>query len=177
MTGKIDKTQELAGLKRLVDAYGADQARWPAADRNRFARLLAEEPEARTVLAQARALDRLLDAAAAEVAPRTTALADRIVAAALAETAGARSNETPRGRVVPLPARGPHTRITTARAGRGTMMPTAALLAACLVAGLYLGGVINLDPVLQNVADTFGIAAEFDTAGVGLADDADEDLL
>ena len=37
----------------LLDVYGADRARWPAADRLRFAQLLSKDPLARKMLGEA----------------------------------------------------------------------------------------------------------------------------
>jgi hypothetical protein len=41
----------------LLDGYGADLGRWPAAERNRALALLARSPEAAAALGRARALD------------------------------------------------------------------------------------------------------------------------
>ncbi len=52
---------QLERFRVLVEAYGGDPRRWPAAERARAAELLAGSPEARALLAEAGALDRLLD--------------------------------------------------------------------------------------------------------------------
>ena len=52
---------QLERFRELVDAYGGDPSRWPAAERGPAAGLLAGSPEARALLAEAGALDRLLD--------------------------------------------------------------------------------------------------------------------
>jgi hypothetical protein len=48
-------------LDELIDAYGADPVRWPAAERAAAQALLARTPDARTRLAEAAALDSRLD--------------------------------------------------------------------------------------------------------------------
>ncbi len=53
----------IARLRALVDAYGAEPRRWPAADRSAAERLVAGSAEARAVVAAAARLDRLLDLA------------------------------------------------------------------------------------------------------------------
>ena len=49
-------------FKAMIDAYGADSARWPAAEREAALRFAAEDARAEAWLEEARALDRLLDA-------------------------------------------------------------------------------------------------------------------
>ncbi len=52
-------------FEELLEAKGADLATWHEAERSAAERLLAESPEARAALAQARALDELLGATVA----------------------------------------------------------------------------------------------------------------
>lgn len=68
----------LERIKTLVEAYGANPARWPAGDRAVAEAFLKATPEARTWLEDAAALDRLLDAAETQMVTR--ALEDRILA-------------------------------------------------------------------------------------------------
>jgi hypothetical protein len=65
----------------LADAYGGDVARWPAAERDAAAIIMAADPAwAETVLAQARTLDSRLDA---WTPPRVSAaLTEAVVATA-----------------------------------------------------------------------------------------------
>jgi hypothetical protein len=78
----------------LLDAYGADPARWPEAERADARALLERSPQARVRRDAAAALDVLLDrAATAEPSP---ALAERILAQA---------PRAPRAKVVRLRAR------------------------------------------------------------------------
>jgi negative regulator of sigma E activity len=68
-------------FRRITEAYGASPERWPRAERDAARALLdAREPEALAALADARALDGLLDAHA--VAAPSDALARRIIASA-----------------------------------------------------------------------------------------------
>lgn len=67
-------------LHALAEAYGADLCRWPASERAFAESLIAADPSLKTVLAQAAALDALLDAS-----PPPTPSADltaRLLAAA-----------------------------------------------------------------------------------------------
>ena len=49
-------------LHALAEAYGADLRRWPASERVFAESLIAADPSLKTALAQAAALDALLDA-------------------------------------------------------------------------------------------------------------------
>ena len=67
-------------LEALAQAYGGDLRRWPADQRAFAESLIAVDPAARSVLDEAAALDRLLDASPA-VAPSAD-LAARVLAGA-----------------------------------------------------------------------------------------------
>lgn len=68
-----------ARLETLLDAYGADAAHWPDAERADALALLARSPEAQRMLAEARRLDALL--ATANVPAPADGLGDAIVGA------------------------------------------------------------------------------------------------
>ena len=169
MKDKQERAGELAELERIVAAVGADAARWPAAARGRLSALVARDPQAALIVAEARAVDRLLDAAPV-VRTAATGLADRIVAAALAAEVTRTTAE-----VIPLPRR------AVPGGGRPAVRTgwrAAAAMAASLVAGIYLGGSVNLAPVLQDLADAAGIAIELEGFSMAMTDDAgDEDTL
>lgn len=52
----------LERLKAILEAYGADSARWPVAEREAALALVRDEPNARALLGQAQALDQALSA-------------------------------------------------------------------------------------------------------------------
>ncbi|MCK6554813.1 hypothetical protein L6Q96_09570 [Candidatus Binatia bacterium] len=98
----------LARLRALVDAYGANPERWPAAERAAAEQLLRTSPEAQRYRDAAAGLDALLDLAC-EPEP-SAALRDRI----LATTASRASNDD-----APLPRRhAPHSAVRPATARR-----------------------------------------------------------
>jgi hypothetical protein len=69
-------------LKRLLEAYGAESERWPPGDRQAALALLAASPAARALVAEARRLDRLLEAVpVGSTAPAATAALRRRIAA------------------------------------------------------------------------------------------------
>ncbi|MDZ4866076.1 MAG: hypothetical protein SGI91_02035 [Alphaproteobacteria bacterium] len=65
-------------FKTLVEAYGANPARWPEAERVAALLFAEQSAEARDMLQEAAAFDRLLDTA--ETHPATRTLEDRILA-------------------------------------------------------------------------------------------------
>ena len=172
------ENDEMDALERLLASHGADRTRWPAPERLRFAPLLAASEQARRRLAEAAALDRLLDLAPE---PRTnrSALADRIVAAASQEAAGPQ--------VIRLPQRGGMGSLLGSAAARASAFGResmrsgqwagGALLAASLVLGAFIGtsGVFNsaIQPLTVAAADETDTDADanqvaFGADGVGL---------
>ena len=71
-----------ADFERLLAVYGSNRARWPADARAQASRLVARSADARTLLAEAEALDLALDRAPRPSLVGEAALAARIVAAA-----------------------------------------------------------------------------------------------
>ncbi|MBI2585676.1 MAG: hypothetical protein HYW28_07355 [Rhodospirillales bacterium] len=101
-------------LQRLIEAYGADPARWPAAERDAARALLAQTPDAAAMRARARLLDEALDG----FAPAADAGAEQRLLRALAE----------------LPRQAPA--MPPLMAG---FWPRAAMLAAASMAGVIIG--------------------------------------
>lgn len=134
------KDMDKRRLDALLDAYGADPARWPAAERNAAQALLASDPTAQARLEQARLLDRALDALPPAPAPAGD-LAARIRNAARQPVAPAIT--------VPAPA-------NTNSPWRFT-----AALAASAVIGLWLGfaAVPVTSPFTSGGSTTIDLAA------------------
>lgn len=134
MTGSMMDRRDLELLQRMLDIHGADRDRWPATDRLRLARVIAESEEAQRMLREAAALDRLLDLAPVVPAVREAALAERIVArAATLPRLVQLGNEAVPSRGSSRPFRVP----AFQRLGR--VAPAASLLAAALVLGIFAG--------------------------------------
>ncbi|MGD9868316.1 MAG: hypothetical protein AB7U38_10005 [Hyphomicrobiales bacterium] len=128
MKQKSQKPGAIGRLEHVLAVYGANSGRWPDAERASLRELCARDPQAKGLLDEASALDRLLDAAPAGNA--SAALQARIVAAAAAESGA---------RVVPIDS----FRERRAAGGglslrRGGFWPAAAL-AASFAFGIYLG--------------------------------------
>ena len=63
MTNTSNNGMTLADFERLLDVYGGDRTRWPAEARAAAAQLVARDAKARRMLAEAEALDRVLERA------------------------------------------------------------------------------------------------------------------
>jgi len=116
MTGTSTEREALAQLQALLDAYGAEPRRWPAARREPAEALLARSPEARALQAAAARLDGLIDTAGVEPAPAH--LVGRVIAAA------------------------PQPRAQGGRWFAGLLKPAAGLAFAAVL-GVALGGVVS----------------------------------
>jgi hypothetical protein len=164
---------ELDALERAFERFGSDRTRWPAPVRREFAGLLAGDAEAQQRLREAEALDRLLDLAPPPGID-TRALADRILAAAVADKRVAR----------PAPAAAKPAPLHQRRAWGGveSQWPAAALLAASLVLGMFTGisGSLNTAVAPLMVASTTG-ESEIDPGQIAFDGDAlslfEEDML
>ena len=138
-------------LEAVVEAYGGDRTRWPAVDRLRFAPLIASDRRARESVAEAIALDRLLD-----MAPTVSRARERTLAARIAAMAA----EEPRRPAVsarPVVARstagwqGPSHALAMLR------RPAAAVLAASLLIGIVAGSSGVAIPAAGIVAEALGL--------------------
>ena len=79
----------LERFKAILEAYGGEERRWPTAERESALAFADGSAEAKRLLAEARALDRLLDEAETSSADR--ALEDRIMASFGKSEGGGRS--------------------------------------------------------------------------------------
>ncbi|MCB1484180.1 MAG: hypothetical protein KDJ17_04730 [Hyphomicrobiaceae bacterium] len=146
-------------LQDVLDAYGGDRTRWPAHVRLELSQLLTVSAEARQQLAEAQALDRLLDLAPAVPKARIDALAERIMAQAVTSP-----------RVVAI-GRKPASRPVTSHWGR--LGGGIAALAASLVMGIAVGQSSAIAPTVSEIADAAGLSSSADTQQFAQFDDAD----
>jgi hypothetical protein len=179
MTNKDTQATDREALARLLEIHGADRTRWPARERLRFAGVISEDKAAAKLLAEAEALDRLLDRAPRASSTGIEALKERIMSAALkthepqlAVIAGGK-------KVAVLPQAQRGRRFLSARFAE---WPAAAVLAASLVLGVMLGTTGTVETTMQEVAQAAGFGSgTSEGEQVALGDDAlgqiDEDLL
>ena len=135
--------KQLGRLENVLNVFGADPNRWPAAKRDVLEDLVRTDKSAAKLLDEAEALMRVMDTAPARLA--NTALRTRIAAAAL-------DDPTRDATVVPLaPKRGQTGRTFPIR--RAVSMWPAAALAASFAFGLYMGisgfGGVAVESVFQ----------------------------
>jgi len=135
--------QDLAYLQGLVDVYGGDETRWPLAQRARFASFVAEVPEARAMVAEARALDAMIGQASRSDTASAKAIAARAVRSVQAHSARTDAIAPERhANVVRWPR--PSLRIEAWAA--------AAVMVAALAFGLFAGQSGWIDPALETLA-------------------------
>ena len=176
MTNIGNPGMALADFERLLEVYGGDRTRWPADARAAAAQLVARDSNARLVLAEAEALDRVLERAPLPSLTVEAALADRIVTAAhrsprIVKVAGRQSSVVPlsNGRVHPQQERRWKLGLF-----RGDMR-VASVLAASLVVGIVIG----ISSLPQSVVPALADLAGGDRSGYNLAlvEPFDEDVL
>ncbi len=161
----MTQAKDIADLVHRLDVSGADRTRWPAQERLRFASLIANSEEAQRLVEEAAAFDRLLDQVPGADDGKLGGLVEQIVAAAEAE------GRPDTGNVVPMRAR------SGALAKRAAARPVinrntwsaAALLAASLLVGAFVGTSGLLGSAVPNLQDEFAVA-EADVDGLDAAE-------
>ena len=139
MTGSTKDQQDLELLQHILDIHGADRDRWPATDRLRLARIVAESREARRLMDEAAALDRLLDMAPAVSGARQAALAESIVARAASQPRLVRPQQPQASNLAPPPRAVRPLSRPRAFGSFGRVATAASLLAAALMLGIFAG--------------------------------------
>lgn len=180
----------IAGFMQLVDAYGCDPQRWPQ-DRLRAAEMLLRSPvadglAARRYLAEAAALDRVLDVAPVVDPAQLQLLAERIAAKASASahstnivTFNAVGQRSAKQLPTPELASRSSTRPYRVRVGR-TGWAASAVLAASLFLGLSVAPNLATLPGLHEFADAVGFGSLADQLALAANEDGtlnDEDSL
>jgi hypothetical protein len=168
MTSMSNKSMTVAELTRLLDVYGAERTRWPAEARAAAALLVASDAEARRLVAETEALDRVLARAPTPDMAAETALAERIVAAAQRSPRIVRLPGTqrvaeapPSGDAAPRDAARLPVKVVEPRRWRARFvsreMGAAGLLAASLVMGVVIGSSSLPPQLLPALADMAGL--------------------
>ncbi len=150
----MKQATELAALVNRLEISGADRTRWPAQERLRFAPLISGNAEAQRLVAEAAALDRLLDKIPAADPANLHGLIDRIVAAAEAEGQPRTDN------VVSISA----ARRTPAAAAKRPPIHQRSTwqAAALLAASLFVGAFVGKSGLLNSAVPSLG--AQYDVA-------------
>jgi len=149
-------SSEREAFQRLLEAYGSDRSRWPAADRLRFAQLLPRDMAARAMLREAAALDQVLDRAPGLTRERHEAMAARLMALAAdtPQEAPPQNTGTPKTAAEdPQALLGASAPVLQMSRRRTNAKPAiAALLAASLAAGVLIGLTGAANPLVDAIA-------------------------
>src|SRR5262245_26788916 len=159
----------LTEFERLLDIYGGDRTRWPTEARAAAAHLVARDAGAQGLLAEAEALDRVLERAPLLALAKEAVLADRIVAAAQRSPRIVKIGSGPAAQPAAPAAAGSgrqRPRYTRARVG------AAGLLVASLMFGVVIGRTGLPQQLLPELAQMAGSA----TNDFKLIAMADEDM-
>lgn len=161
-----NKSMTPAEFGQLLDVYGAGRTRWPADARAAAAQLLAKDAGARRRLAEAEALDRVLESAPVPALTVEAALAERIVAAAQRSPRIVKLDETPPVAVAPASRAAALPVVVNSGPRRPRLLSRHAgavgFLAASLVIGVVVGN-SNLPPdILPALADIAGLSSDGD---------------
>lgn len=173
MTNKSKTSMTPAEFIRLLEVYGGDRVRWPADERAAAAQLVARDPASSRLLAEAEALDRILERAPLPALAAEAALADRIVSAAQ------RSPRMVKTAADSLPAQASPVDTKAERAWSPRFprrdFGAAGMLAASLAAGILIGFSSLPQSVLPALADLVG--ADRGSYNLARVEPFDEDAL
>jgi len=159
----------LAELEQLLDVYGGDRVRWPAEARTGAAQLVARDAGARRLLAEAEALDRVLERAPLPAVTVEAALAERIVAAAqrsprIVKLEESRPAAATAAGATPVEVAAMPVAVRSAPRRMGLLLSRQAravgFLAACLAIGIVLGDSDLTPQLLPELVDMTGLSAD-----------------
>ena len=142
-----EQPMTLDRLDELLSVYGADEAHWPAEERQVARELIAGSADARRLVDEARALDMLLNEVSVE--EPSAELVERLMAArprAVPEPAPARAAGKAKG--------GGLAGLARAIWPYGSSAFPAGALAASLVLGIALGSTTGISPVVTGSGTT-----------------------
>jgi hypothetical protein len=172
----------LGEFARLLDVYGGERARWPAEARAAAAHLVARDAQAQQLLAEAEALDRVLQKAPLPPLAAEAALAERIVAAAqrsprmvkLLDATSATTGGVPI-QAASMPAAARRTGLTKAP-GQWRLLSREAgaigFLAASLVIGVVIGHSSLTRKIAPDLAELAGLVSDrSDLVRIALSDE------
>jgi hypothetical protein len=170
MTSMSNKSMTMAEFARLLEVYGSERTRWPAEVRAPAALLVGADAQARRLLAEAEALDRLLERAPLPGPAVEAALAERIVAAAQGSPRVVRLPGVQRAAEAAAPAPDRATAAPPTAIGMGRRrsrllsqeVGAAGFLAASLMVGVVIGNSTLPPRFLPALADMAGLAPDRD---------------
>ena len=166
----------LGEFERLLDVYGGDRTRWPAEARAAAAHLVSRDASTHRMLAEAEALDRILERAPLPSLAIEAALADRIVAAAQRSPRLVKlANNKPAAAEQPQSEGG--VEIQRVVPWRQRIQRPDVRRAAVLAASLLAGIVIGLSNLPQSVLPGLADLDDHDAYSLAQVEPFDEDIL
>ncbi len=174
MMSMSNMTMTVAEFTRLLEVYGAERTRWPAEARAAAAHLIAADRQARKLLAETEALDRVLERAPVPAAPVEAALAERIIAAAQRSPRIVKLPSARRAAVDTEEAQPVRPNVSAREGGGGwesapwrawqlgREVAAAGLLAASLVMGVVIGNTSLPSQLLPGLSDMAGLGLDRD---------------
>ena len=174
MTANTTGLPTLSDFEAFLEVHGPNRSRWPAQKRLAFASLLASAPEARRLLAEAEALERLIESAVDDQGAGTdgashSARIDRIMQAALAdEPRLERAPEAPTlPAIAPQPAAANVVPLRPARRKSVSRSPVSWPVGAMMAASLLLGLTTGLT-TMTSLGSSIDVAANESAADQAL---------
>jgi hypothetical protein len=164
-TSAMNRILTAADLQRLLETFGADRSRWPTGAAAQVEALIQRDAAARRVLREHEALDRVLDAAPRLSEIAIAALADRIVQDARHSPRIATVGQAPVS-APPIVMHRPSSVIAR----------TAALFAASLLVGVFIGQTQPVQSTFALIGDAAGLVWDQQAElAVAVDDVSDED--
>lgn len=161
----FDQDRRRERLREVVEAFGANPDRWPADERGGLEDLVRRDEDAARLVAQEQCFDDVLSRSTEYPDGRLSGAADRIMAAIDMQRLPVREPvaASPSGQVIAWPTlkrqRTPYAADQDQISGR-VVMQAGALLAACLVAGIYFGSTSVVAPVGFELAAAMGLESD-----------------
>lgn len=168
MTNERNIEEQLGALADMLDVYGADRGRWPVGLEQRVSGLVASNARARRLVAEAAALDQVLNWEAMMSPACHQAVSARIFAAA-----GLTDNVSARPHVVDRPNVRPYSPGAVALR-QSQIWQTGALLAASLVLGIFAGASSTFGPTVTHLTDVAGLNTTADAGSINELDVLDD---
>ena len=175
MNDRTHRSATLERLEQVLDAYGGDPIRWPDNERDVLLALVRQSPKASARLQEAEVLDQILSHGDRWTEPVSCSMANRLADGVMeaiatretmaAEASGQVTVDSIRDKtlddVVTLDSY--RSGANVGRQPKRNSWPAAALMAASLVFGVYLGASGVLTPVFDEFAEFTGGVNTSDT--------------
>jgi hypothetical protein len=181
----MTKADQMRRLEDVLSVYGADQARWPAADRAELEAFIARDADAAAMVAEDASFDAVLNLAPAVVAPVMAHGAKERLLARFEAEAGTRAGEIPAPSATVVPFAPRAVKLAAPAQSRGLWREVSVMAAALLIGfftvsqGLLDGSGLDLSPLSSVASLSSSDAEDVSAIALGMTSDdvSEEDLL